>query len=122
MKELWVALYALAPLSVAGLLAVLSVLSRRLGQALEMRRYYLLYTIGAVLFVVPAITGLIINLTLSGGTTGDSSLLAIKAFLIFLPQALGLGLAAYATSKYWRWIWKELATTRRRRDSRPAES
>jgi len=122
MKVLWVVLYSLAPLSVACLLAVLGVLSRRLGQALEMRRYYLLYIIGAALFVVPAITGLIINLALSGGATGDSSPLAVKAFLIFLPQALGLGLAAYATSKYWRWIWKELAATRRRRDSQPVES
>jgi hypothetical protein len=34
MKVLWVVLYSLAPLSVACLLAVLGVLSRRLGQAL----------------------------------------------------------------------------------------
>ncbi len=122
MKVLWVVLYSIAPLSIAALLIVLGVLSRRLGQALEMRRYYFLYFTGASLFLIPAIAGLILNLILSGGGTGDSSLLAIKAFLIFLPQALGLGLAAFATSKYWRWIWKELATSRTRRDSRPAES
>ncbi len=120
MKAFSVVLYALAPLSVAALLMVLGVLSRRLGQALEMRRYYRLYIAGAALFVVPAIAGLIINLVLSGGDSADSSLLIVKAFVIFLPQALGLGLAAFATSKYWHWIWRELAAGRRRRDSQPA--
>ncbi len=121
MKVFWVVLYSLAPLSLAALLIVLAVLSRRLGQALEMRRYYRFYLVGAALFVVPAIAGLVINLVLSGGDAADTSLLIVKAFVIFLPQALGLGLAAFATSKYWHWIWRELAAGRRRRDSQPAE-
>ncbi len=120
MKAFWLVLYALAPLSVAALLAVLGLLSRRLGMALEMRRYYWLYLVAAVLFVIPAISGLIVNLVLSGGDASDTSLLTVKAFVIFLPQAVGLGLAAFATGKYWRWIWGELAASGRRR-SRPAE-
>lgn len=121
MKAFWLVLYALAPLSVAALLAVLGLLSHRLGQALEMRRYYWLYLAAAILFVIPAVAGLIVNLVLSHGDASDASLLTIKAFVIFLPQAVGLGLATFATSKYWRWIWGELAASGRRRGSRPVE-
>ncbi len=122
MKALWVVLYALAPLSMAVLLTVLALLGRRLGQALEMFPYYLLYIAGAVLFVAPSITGLVIDLVWSEGGM-ETTLLAVKAFVILLPQAIALGLAAFATTKYWRWIWKELAApSGRRRSARPAES
>ncbi|MHB8780811.1 MAG: hypothetical protein ACYC55_05460 [Candidatus Geothermincolia bacterium] len=106
MSAVWLAVFLMAPLSLGSLLLLLLLLSRRLGQALGVKRFYLLYWPAAFLVVAGPLAGGILELALP--QAGSATLAAIKAFVFLSPAAIGLTVGVYATGRYWSWIWEEL--------------
>ena len=108
MKVFSTILFFWVPTAMVAFMLVMMSLGKRLGQAMEMRSFYFLYLLGAVIFLLSAVAELGLFLVTQGNGVNEVTLYKIKAFLIFLPQSIGVYLAAYATVKYWRWIWDEL--------------
>lgn len=75
----------------------LSVLSKRLGEVMGMRKYYYLYYAGMFFTLLGAIT-----IALSSGNFQNARLAGDSFF------ALGLTLGLIASIKYWGWLIKEL--------------
>ena len=74
---------------------LLRALSRRLGDALHMKKYYYLYDAGVAIFAIAAVAILL-------GPDGPWSL---GAKLLFL---LGAALVVGVTVRYWGWILPEI--------------
>jgi hypothetical protein len=107
-------LYIIGPLAVSVLLVLLTVLGKRLGQALELPPYYRLYYASLVFFLLPLPAAWILLLTKAWGLpepAADTGLI-IKIFIASIPMAIAITFAVYATAKYWGWIWGELARSR----------
>ncbi len=75
----------------------LSVLSKRLGEVMGMRKYYYLYYTGMFFTLLGAIT-----IALPFGNFQNTRLFGDSFF------ALGLTLGLIASIKYWGWLIKEL--------------
>ncbi len=82
--------------SLSGMAYMLRSMSRKLGEALRMKKYYRLYDASIVLFVVST-AGIIVS-------NSDGNWPAIFR-LLFLAGAL---LMVGATTRYWGWIVPEM--------------
>jgi len=114
MNYLAITLYIIGPLSVVGLLVLLMALGKRLGQALELPRYYKLYYVAIVFFLIPLPVAFILLLTKAWGLPDpapDTGLI-IKMAVASIPLTIAITFATYATAKYWGWIWEELRRSR----------
>jgi hypothetical protein len=86
-------------------------ISRRLGEALHMRRYYLLYDLGEVLLIV-AVVMLFTHLVLNISFLNDGAdLYPLMAKGLFLAAAL---IYMAVTIKYWGWIMPEVLARRKK--------
>jgi hypothetical protein len=100
----------IGPLSLGALVSFLAILGKRLGHALELRKYYKLYYVSVFFFVIPIPVGFILLLTGAWGlpepapTTG----LIIRLAIVSVPMSIAITFAVFATAKYWGWIWREL--------------
>jgi hypothetical protein len=86
-------------------------ISRRLGEALHMRRYYLLYDLGEamlILAVVMLFTHFVLNFTFPVEST---DLFPLTAKGIFLAATL---IYVAVTVKYWAWIIPEVLACRKK--------
>ncbi len=81
------------------ILYFLSVISKKLGEAMGMKRYYYLYYLG-MLFALTAS----IMMILSRGDHSDTVLSGYGYYFF----ATGLTLGLIASIKYWGWLIKEL--------------
>ncbi len=81
------------------ILYFLSVLSKRLGEVMGMRKYYYLYYIGIVLTLM-ASTVMMLSLNGNNSSEGFSSGYALCA--------AGLTFGLIALIKYWGWLIKEI--------------
>lgn len=81
----------------SSILYILSVISKRLGETMGLKKYYYLYYLG-ILFTL---FGSII-MVLSFGILKNTRLFAYVFF------SVGLTLGFIATVKYWGWLLKEL--------------
>ncbi len=108
-------IYILNSLTVAAMLLLLMNMGRRLGEALELPRYYRLYTVGIFLFLLPLPLMWILLLVKAWGLPNPnaSASTILKITAVSLPLALGITFAVYATAKYWSWIWGELRQSRK---------
>lgn len=86
-------------------------ISRRIGEALRMRKYYVLYDLGEALLIV-AIVMLFVHFVLGVRTPGPGlNLFPLGAKAIFVIAA-GIDLAV--TIKYWGWIVPEVLALRKK--------
>jgi hypothetical protein len=86
-------------------------ISRRLGDALHMRRYYLLYDVGEALLVVAAVmhfTDFVFKVEIPV-VSADMYLLLTRG--LFLSAAL---IFVAVTVKYWAWIVPEVLAGRKK--------
>jgi membrane-bound ClpP family serine protease len=97
--------WGIACLSLVALAMILRELSKRLGQALHLKRYYLLYDAGIVLLL--AATGaMIAELTMT-----ENGLISASSRLSFLAGTL---LIVGATARYWTWVIPEVMVSSRK--------
>ncbi len=82
-------------MGLTGMALMLRALSRRLGDALHMKKYYRLYDVSVAIFAVSAAAILL----------GPGGPWPLGARLLFLLGAL---LAVGATVRYWGWILPEI--------------
>ncbi len=82
-------------MSLSGIALMLRALSRRLGEALHLKKYYHLYDASVAIFAVSVAVILLVP-------DGPWPLLARLLFL------LGALLAVGATARYWAWILPEI--------------
>jgi hypothetical protein len=80
-------------ISLSGMALLLRALSRRLGEALHMKKYYLLYDVSIAILAVS------LALILSGLFDG------LPSRLLFLSGAV---LSVAVTARYWWWIVPEI--------------
>ena len=71
-------------------------LGRKLGEALKVKKYYLLYDVSIILFII-SIIGIL--------TTGSDSSPAVASRFLFLISAI---LVVCVTIRYWGWIVPEM--------------
>ncbi len=114
MRSLWTALSCLAPLSLAFCFTVLARLGRRMGEALRVRPFYLMYLAAAALMAAA------VAAALAAGAAGwwsasEGGAAMCAALGVMLPFSAACGLALYATMRYWSWIWPELRAMSRSR-------
>ncbi len=86
-------------------------ISRRLGDALRMRRYYLLYDLGEALLVTAAVmhfTNFVFKIEIPAASA-DLYLLLTRG--LFLSAAL---IFVAVTLKYWAWIIPEVLAGRKK--------
>jgi hypothetical protein len=110
MEYLSSALIAVGPIAIAIMLLLLRTMGKRLGQALELPRYYHLYAVAVFFFLLPIpLFCLLLALKAWGLPDSDANtVLTVKIAVFSLPMAIAITLAVYATAKYWSWIWDEL--------------
>lgn len=103
-------LSAICPLAVGILFLLLLVMSKRLGEALEMPRYYRLYiaSLAIILPILPAAWVLLLAKPWGLPEPDPETGFALKTFAASLPMSLAVTLALLATVKYWGWIWGEI--------------
>lgn len=99
--------WGIAAISLIAMALILRDLSRRLGQALRMKKYYMLYDASVVLLLLAtaAIVAEYLNIGLA-----DGSLLTASMLLIVASTLLILG----TTIKYWAWIFPEVLAPQRK--------
>jgi hypothetical protein len=86
-------------------------ISRRLGDALHMRRYYLLYDLGEVMLIA-AVVMLFTHFVLNFRVLADGGdLYPLMAKGLFLAATL---IYLVVTVKYWSWIMPEVLAPRRK--------
>jgi hypothetical protein len=86
-------------------------ISRRIGEALHMRRYYLLYDASEILLVLSVVmlfTHFVLNVRV---LTDGSDLYPLTAKGLFL---LAILIDVAVTIKYWGWIVPEVLASRRK--------
>ncbi len=103
-------LSALSPLATGTMFLIFSSLGRRMGEALQMPRFYLLYWAGAIFFCVPVLVGVPLYFARVWGMPQPPELTVykLKALVLFLPMCIGSSMAFYASVRYWNWVWPEL--------------
>jgi hypothetical protein len=86
-------------------------ISRRLGDALHLRRYYLLYDLGEVLLILAVVmlfTHFVLNFRV---LTDGADLYPLTAKGLFLAATL---IYMAVTIKYWGWIMPEVLARRKK--------
>jgi hypothetical protein len=86
-------------------------ISRRLGEALHLRRYYLLYDLGEVLLIVAVVmlfTHFVLNIRF---LTDGADLYPLTAKALFFAATL---IYMAVTVKYWGWIMPEVLAWRKK--------
>jgi hypothetical protein len=78
------------------ILYFLSVLSKRLGDVMRMKKYYYLYYAGMFFTLLSSLASI------------ASNELEYSIFFKYATLAIGLTLGLIATIKYWGWLIKEL--------------
>ena len=91
--------WGIACLSLIAMAMILRELSKRLGQALHLKKYYLLYDAG-ILFLLAAIAAMIAGFMLS-----ENALVSTSSRLSFFAGTL---LIVGTTIKYWAWVIPEV--------------
>jgi len=114
MNYLASSLYIIGPLSVVALIVLLQVMGKRLGQALELPRYYRLYYVAIFFFIIPLPVAWALLLSKAWGLPDPATETGfiIKLFVASIPMTIAITFAVYATAKYWGWIWEELRRSR----------
>jgi hypothetical protein len=103
-------IYIIGPLAIAAMLLLLSIMGKRLGEALELPPYYRFYYAAVFFILIPLPIFWFLLVTGAWGlpdpvtTTG----LAIKMMVAAVPMTIAITFAVIATAKYWGWIWNEL--------------
>lgn len=96
-------------ISLIGLLAIVYVLyqlSRRLGEALQMKSYYHLFTIGGIFIFITFVADLIILFYLINlSDNGLLQLMVVKSIIL----SIGVTLCLLSALKYWSWLIKEIS-------------
>ncbi len=107
-------LFVLGPFSVGAMTVLLTILSKRLGHAMEMPPYHRLYLVAIIFLFLPI--PLVLGLSLGGVwelTQGDPLRnTMMKTLATFIPMTIAITLALMATVKYWHWVWGELRNPR----------
>ncbi|HEY3423092.1 MAG TPA: hypothetical protein VGK13_08005 [Methanocellaceae archaeon] len=91
--------WGFACLSLVALAIILRELSKRLGQALHWKKYYLLYDAG-ILMLLAAIVAMIAE-----GVVAENKLVSASWKLSFFAGSL---LILGATARYWGWVIPEV--------------
>ncbi len=114
------ALYIIGPLSVGTMLMLLMVMSRRLGEALELPPYYRLFFVSVFFFILPLPVAWVLLLLKAWGLPQPEPLatLVIKILVASIPMTIAITFALFAVSKYWGWIWGELLGSGRKEEER----
>lgn len=104
------ALYIIGPLSVGIMLLLLLAMSRRLGEALELPRYYRLFFVSVFFFLIPLPIAWVLLLLKAWGLPEPEpfAALVIKILVASIPMTIAITFALVAVSRYWGWIWGEL--------------
>ena len=97
--------WGIACLSLVAMAMILRELSKRLGQALHLKKYYLLYDAGIVLLLL-AIAAMIIESMLA-----ENELISASSRLSFFAGTL---LIAGTTVRYWAWVISEVMISSRK--------
>jgi len=96
-------------ISIAALLLIVYVLyklSQRLGEALQMKPYYHLFTIGGALIFVSLVADLVMLFNLINFSEYQSSK---YLFIHNIILSLGVTLCLLPALKYWGWLIKEIS-------------
>ncbi|MCG7848254.1 MAG: hypothetical protein MIO93_03630 [ANME-2 cluster archaeon] len=96
-------------ISIAALLSVVYVLyklSQRLGEALQMKPYHHLFTIGGALIFVSLVTDLVMLFNLMNFSEYQ---LSKYLFIENIILSLGVTLCLLPALKYWGWLIKEIS-------------
>jgi len=96
-------------ISIAALLAIVYVLyklSQRLGEALQMKPYYYLFTVGGAMIFLSFLTDFII---FSNLMTISEYQLSKYLFIENIILSLGVTLCLLSALKYWVWLIKEIS-------------
>ena len=91
--------WGIACLSLVVMAVILRELSKRLGQALHLKRYYLLYDAGIVLLLLAMAAMIVENMLAENGLISASSRLSF-----FVGTLLIVG----TTARYWAWVIPEV--------------
>ena len=114
MNYLTSALYIIGPISIGVMAALLLVMGRRLGQALELPPYYRLYYVSIFFFLLPLPVVWILLVTKAWGLPNPDTQagLVLKLLVASIPLTIAVTFVVWATAKYWGWIWGELGSSR----------
>jgi drug/metabolite transporter (DMT)-like permease len=96
-----------APLSMALLLIVFALLSKRLGEITRHPRYYRWYFVGAVVIVM----AVLLRITLTGWRSAESDQIALLYNLLLV---IGLIIGVVTTWQYWGWLLGDRGVERER--------
>ncbi|OFW59358.1 MAG: hypothetical protein A2W01_09065 [Candidatus Solincola sediminis] len=110
MEYLSSAVFIIGLLAEVSLFALLIVMGKRLGQALELPSYHRFYWMAMLVLLLPLPFAWIFLATKAWGfpEPGTQSVFAIKVLAALIPTSLAITFAVFPTAKYWDWIWKEL--------------
>ena len=96
-------------ISIAAFLSIVYVLyklSQRLGEALQMKPYYHLFTVGSALIYLSLFTDFTVLYNLN---TISEYQLSKYLFIENIILSLGLTLCLLSALKYWSWLLKEIS-------------
>jgi hypothetical protein len=104
------AVFVVGLLGETALFVLLIIMGKRLGQALELPKYYRFYWIAIALLLLPLPILWLLLITRTWGLPdpGVDSIWPLKVLIAFIPAAVATTLVVLATAKYWQWIWGEL--------------
>ncbi len=91
--------WGIAGLSLVSMAIILRELSKRLGQALHLKKYYLLFDAG-ILLLLAAMAAMIM-----GGVSTENELISALSRLLFFAGTL---LIVGTTARYWAWVIPEV--------------
>jgi hypothetical protein len=94
--------WGISSLSLVIIAVILRELSKRLGQALHLKKYYLLYDVGVLLLLV-AMAAMIVEIMVA-----KNELVSALWRILFFAGAL---LIVGATVRYWAWVIPEVLAT-----------
>lgn len=94
--------WGIAFLSLVAMAVILRELSKRLGQALHLKKYYLLYDVGVLLMLVAMAAMIVESMTVE-----NELISALWRILFFAGMLLIVG----ATVRYWAWVIPEVLVT-----------
>ena len=114
------ALYIIGPLSVGAMLLLFMVMGKRLGEALELPRYYRHYLFALFFFLLPLPVAWTLLLVKAWGLPNPDpeTGLVMKIIVASIPMTIAISFAIWATAKYWGWIWGELFRSREEGEGR----
>lgn len=113
-------LFFTAPLSWALALLILRVLGKRMGRALGLRSYHIVYVLSSIFLIVVTIAAFAVFMLIdSPSDLSYRSNLLLRIFVIQLPMLLALVAGLSVTHKYWSWIWDALSGSVQDEDGYP---